>query len=192
MKKVTLDTNCIIDLEDERPAAPYIRKLVELNNRGIISLRLPAISASERRKDKTYSDTFKDFEIKIDKLGLSHLEMLYPPCYFDITYWDCSLLVDDDTLEESIHRILFPAIEFLHSDYCSVRGLDPKSDNDRPWRNAKCDVLAMWSHIHYDGDIFVTSDNNFHIKQKKAALIDFGAKQIDYPRDAAALFAASY
>jgi hypothetical protein len=107
MKKVTLDTNCIIDLEDERPAAPCIRTLVELNSRGIISLRLPAISASERRKEKTYSDTFEDFDKKIDKLGLAHLELLYPPFYLDITYWDRSILADDqDTLEESIHRIL--------------------------------------------------------------------------------------
>jgi hypothetical protein len=120
------------------------------------------------------------------------LELLYPPFYFDITYWDRSAWADDeDTLEESIHRILFPEIEFLHSDYCSAQGLDPESGDDHPWHNAKCDVLVMWSHIHYGGDIFVTSDKNFHRQHRKDALIELGAKHISFPRDAAALFATS-
>jgi hypothetical protein len=27
---------------------------------------------------------------------------------------------------------------------------------------AKCDVLMMWSHIHFHGDLFVASDKRFH------------------------------
>jgi hypothetical protein len=42
----------------------------------------------------------------------------------------------------------------------------------------------MWIHIYGKRDVFVTSDKKFHVAAKKAALIDLGAKQIEYPNDA--------
>ena len=62
-------------------------------------------------------------------------------------------------LELKIHEVLFPNIEFEYREYCRKRGLDYSSSNiDRHWRNAKCDVLTLWCHIWYGGDILVTSD----------------------------------
>lgn len=54
------------------------------------------------------------------------------------------------------------------------------------WLNAKCDVLALWSHIYYGGDIFVTSDENFHKEKKLPHLLHLGAGAILRPYDAAA------
>ena len=46
----------------------------------------------------------------------------------------------------------------------------------------------MWSHIRFDGDLFVTSDGNFHKVDKKKQLIDKeGAGDILKPQEAAAL-----
>jgi hypothetical protein len=55
--------------------------------------------------------------------------------------------------------------------------IDPK------WRNAKCDVLALWSHIRFNGDVFVTSDKNFWKQKKKEQLIALGASNILTPQE---------
>jgi hypothetical protein len=58
---------------------------------------------------------------------------------------------------------------------------------DHQWRNAKCDVLSIWSHIHYRRHVFVTSDGNFHKETKKPRLLALGAGRIEQPADAALL-----
>ena len=91
-------------------------------------------------------------------------------------------------MEQSIQDILFPSIERQWSDFCRSRGLDPEAvPKDSKWLNAKCDVLAMWSHVHYGHDVFVTGDANFHSTQKKSALLLLGAGRIEYPNDAVTL-----
>jgi hypothetical protein len=55
---------------------------------------------------------------------------------------------------------------------------------ERDWRNKKCDVLSMWCHIYYGGDIFVTSDKNFF--KKLPPLLEIGVGDILRPCDALA------
>lgn len=82
-------------------------------------------------------------------------------------------------LEKVLHEVLFPAIDFLYSDFSKRHGLDPTvALGDRRWRNAKCDVQSLWSHIFHGGGIFVTSDEDFHKPSKKEALIRMGAGDI--------------
>jgi hypothetical protein len=111
-------------------------------------------------------------------------------CYADICFLDHCLLSNDLmlALEHQIHTTLFPKVEFTWQDYCRTNDIDPlpKSPN-RKWLNCKCDVQAMWSHIHAKRDVFVTSDKNFHRPEKKAALIALGAKGIEYPDEAVRL-----
>jgi hypothetical protein len=45
-------------------------------------------------------------------------------------------------------------------------------------------VQALWCHIHYGGDVFVTSDDNFHSQQKRQPLAALGAAIILRPCDA--------
>ncbi len=47
MLTFTLDTNCIIAVEDERPEAEHIRKLAEAHSQGVADVSLVAMSASE-------------------------------------------------------------------------------------------------------------------------------------------------
>jgi hypothetical protein len=184
---LTFDTNCIIDLEENRPAAPSVTALISLHNQQKIDVRVIAISASERKLNGTYASNFAEFQQKIAAVGLQDVEILRPLGYWDIAFYDWCVRADDQIIEfeRKIHKILFPQIDFDYRDFCNNKGINPNSGHiDHQWLNAKCDVLSMWCHIHYDGDIFVTSDRNFHKQTKKPVLIALGAKDILTPQGA--------
>jgi len=187
MTNVTLDTNCIIDLEEANPRATSIKELIQMHKDGKINLRVVAISASERKPDGTYASNFAEFQERVAALGLGQADILKPMGYFGVSYWDWCLWADDEMLglEEKVHKILFPEIEFSYKEFCRKRGLDLNSGSiDRRWRNAKCDVLALWSHIWHGNGIFVTADNEFHKESKKPYLIAIGAGEILRPDEA--------
>jgi hypothetical protein len=93
-----------------------------------------------------------------------------------------------EDLERQIHEVLFSNIEFRWLDFCSIRGWDPNAQPlDAKWRNAKCDVQALWSHIHHRRDVFVTRDRIFHAVTKMPTLVALGAGQIVYPQVAAGM-----
>jgi hypothetical protein len=191
---VTLDTNCIIALEESRPEAPFLRQLISFHDAKKINLRVVAISASERKPDGTYAVSFNEFKQKIAAVGLGHVDILRPIAYLGMAYVDwCYPGGGEATvLDRNIHETLFPDIEFDYSEYRNRLGIDPTSDIiDPKWRNAKCDVLALWSHIRFNGDIFVTSDKNFHKQGKKEQLIAFGAGNILTPQEAVSIIAKS-
>ena len=187
MTNVTLDTNCIIDLEKASPRATYMKELIQMHKDGKINLRVVAISASERKPDGTYASNFAEFQERVAALGLGQVDILKPIGYFDVSYWDWCLWADEEMLEleQRVHEILFPEIEFSYKEFCRKRGLDPDSGTiDRRWRNAKCDVLALWSHIWHGDGIFVTSDDNFYKEAKKLDLGSLGAGEIMRPEEA--------
>jgi hypothetical protein len=186
----TLDTNCLIAVADRRPEAEPVIKLAEAHAAQAASVALVAISASERQKDGRSLSSFSDFKTRTSELGLGHLEVLKPIAYFDLTFFDWCVFSDEAIRaeEQSIHSILFPNIPFFWKDYCASLGLDENQPGlHQRWRNAKCDVLAFWSHLKNRRDIFVTSDQNFHKQTKKSALLTMGGGRIEFPRDAANL-----
>lgn len=187
---MTLDTNCIIALEKNNdPEAPYIKALISLHDDQQINLRVVAISASERKRNGTYASNFAEFKRKIAAVGLGHVDILKPMGRWDVTFWDWCVLGSQEMveLEKKIHRIMFPNIEWDYNEFCTKRGLDPRSgETDPRWRNPMCDVVALWSHIHYGGGIFVTTDTHFHKGTKKPDLIALGAGEILQPEEAVA------
>ena len=192
---ITLDTNCIITLEENRPDARYIRCIVHGATEQKLRLRVVAISASERQLDGQYSESFRDFQAKVVGVGLEDVDVLLPPCVLDVTYWDYCIWGTEEFTEEEkrIHEILFPTSPFEYGDYCSHFGLDPIASNiDRKWRNRMIDTLALWTHIHNGGGTFITSDENFHRQSKKALLVRLGAGEILRPNEAAAKFCQLY
>lgn len=190
MRAFTLDTNCIIAVDEERPEAAVIRALAAAHNEGLALVGLVAISASERQKDGGTLENFGTFKERLQRLGLERLELLEPMLYMDISFWDFCLWAEeeDEALESKIHGILFPSMPFKWSDFCDDRGVDPNSGTiDRKWLNAKCDVQAFWSHMHHEREVFVTSDQNFHAETKKRELLALAGGRIEYPIGAAAL-----
>lgn len=184
---VTLDTNCIIDLEKNTPTAIFLRQLISFHDAQAINLRVVAISASERKSDGTYPLSFNEFKQKIEAAGLGHVEILPTLAYPGMAYpdWCYPTGGEPGSLERKIHEILFPTIDFDNLDYRARVLIDPASDTGDPkWRNAKCDVLVLWSHIHFNGEVFVTSDKNFRKQSKKGRLIAIGAGNILTPQDA--------
>lgn len=190
MHTFTLDTNCVIAVDDGRPEASAVRTLADAHAAGRARVAVVAISASEKQRDSGYIRNFAEFQQRLGALGLGHLEILMPLWYLDITYLDWCVISGPDLelLEKKIHEVLFPNVEFHWKDYCLARGLDPAKQFLVPgWRNPKCDVLALWSHIFQKRDVFVTSDHNFHTSTKKPRLIALGANRIEYPDTAVSL-----
>ena len=187
MLRITFDTNCVIDIEESHSTAETLRRLIELATTNSITLCVPAIMASERAKNGVLAPSFAAFKIRLEAVGLEAAEILLPLGYWDITFFDYCLWPESDnkSLEPRIHDVLFPDIPFSWPDYCTKYQLAADASFMRTgWLNAKCDVLALWSHIYHDGDVFVTSDRNFHKMSKRPRLKALGANSILYPSDA--------
>jgi hypothetical protein len=182
--RITLDNNCLISLEKKENGYQDIKALIDWHP-AKITLCIPAIAASENQKGGTVHPTFTQFQEFLREIGCGNCELLNPMLYLDICYLNHAVFVGGEmaSIEQSIHEILFPQIPFLYADYRKTFLSSPGTLVDRRWRNAKCDVQAMWCHIHYKGDVFVSTDDNFHKLTKKPRLIALGASQIMYPKE---------
>lgn len=184
---LTLDNNCIIDLEQNREDAPQIRRLIQMHHNEEISLRVVAVSASELKQDKqTHPKNFGEFVQRIQSAGLGDVEILPTLARWDLSFWDQCVWSGRwlEELEKEIQTVLFSEGEVEYSDFCRKyhydEGAQEKLDE---WVRRKCDVLTLWSHIWYNGDIFVTRDDNF-LKTKKSKLVELGAGKILRPTEA--------
>lgn len=113
MLKFTLDTNCIIDVAEERPAARHVRRLLDAAGSGIISLALVASSASERQQAGGFLESAALFKERCASLGFGNLELLLPLARWNFSFWDMALWAgpESEAREEAIYRILFPRSE---------------------------------------------------------------------------------
>jgi hypothetical protein len=143
-----------------------------------IQLRVVAIAAADRVVGGRIAEDFSDFLAFLGRLGISDAEILLPFAICDITHLDHAILASeaDEQLEAEIWGILFPN--------CPVACPSSGSSDVGKWLNRKCDSMSMWCHIHYDGDMFVTSDWNFHKPTKIQRLIALGAGRILKPNEA--------
>jgi len=184
--KITLDTNCIIDLEQNRPAAVALRALIDASRRSKVEIAVAAISASEKMPSGEYLTNFSEFEERIRHVGLTDARILEPIGIYGVAFYGHFIYPDDSMtkLLVDIHTTLFPSMTFDHDAYRLSRKLPP-GNLDSHWRNAIWDDLALWCHIHYDRDVFLTSDGNFHKHSKKPRLVALGAKEILRPRELA-------
>lgn len=195
--RLTFDHNLLIDLEEGKEAGKELEYALGLHDSGEVTICVSAIGASERLREKAYASSFSAFQNRVRELSFREFEILKPLGYWNVTFWDWCVWGDQgpagSVLEESIHRILFPQIEFSWQDHADACGQDPNEASEEQhsewgrWRNRKCDTLAMWCHIYYGGDAFVTRDKAFHQPTKKPRLIALGAKNIVYPGEVAGL-----
>ena len=188
--KFTLDTNCIIDLEENRPAATSVRALVAAHAAGLADVALVAVSASERQPGDVFLDNYHEFQLRIAKLGFAQLRILQPMLNWDAGFWDVGLYSDEEMikLERSIHQTLFSSIAFEWAEFAANVGvpLDAiKSSAAKRWRNAFCDRQMFWAHLHNGRDVFVTSDADF--RRKLSRSVEFSRKQIVTPGEAATM-----
>jgi len=99
---------------------------MEANEEKRKRLRVVAIGASELKPDGMHAQNFRDFQQKIAVIGLCDVEILKPVSYLGMSFLDYCVLGGGEAtrLDQEIHGILFPKIEFEYMEYCKKRGLD--------------------------------------------------------------------
>lgn len=171
----TLDSNCLIDLEEGRSDAVVLEELKELWRSGQIDLAVVSVSASENQPTGTAMQNYGEFEEKLKRVGLDDARELPPVVYWDFGYWDHCLWASHESNRQisEIRGILFPASQHVPPD-------DP-SQNSK-WRNQTCDVLIAWAHGFHKADHLVTRDQNYH--RTAQGLAHYGIQSIVAPKEA--------
>src|SRR5262245_27607036 len=154
----TLDSQCIISIDEGGQDASLVRRLADAHTAGKARVAVVALSAADKRQIGSYLDNLDAFRDRLAALDLAHLEILKPMACFDISFPGWSVEADDATaaLERQIHDILFPQSKFTWQDFAEANDLDPDSLSPYgDWRSRKCAVQEMWAHIHSKRDVFV-------------------------------------
>ena len=189
MLSFTLDTNCIIAVEEPRPATAPVMELVARQRAGAAVVRLVATTAAENQRDGTVLGNFSHFQQRLQSLGLGDLEILAPVAVCDLTYLDWCVLAHDEAEEEAhgLHDVLFPTMPYGYRD-AVPDGLDEEERQraERKWRNRQLDVLVLHTHIMAKADVFVTTDKGFYKTGRRERLAALGAPVILTPTDALA------
>lgn len=182
MLKFTLDTNCLYDLEGNRPGCCQVQQIVGAWKAGRIKLAAVGVTASENQKGGKVFDSYDEFEDLLKKVGLDGIEHLLPLFIWDFSYWDNALWVEDqhERLFDRISLILFPNFRF------DQPGQDQRAQFK--WRNKVCDILVAWSHAFHEWDVLVTRDDNFLKNRERLEAI--GVRGIVDPPGALQLISA--
>ena len=149
---MVFDTNCIVDLEERRPAATSLDALVAAWRVGKIDLAVTAVTASENQPGGGILCNFSEFEARLSRLGLADVHVLCPLATWDVGYFDHALWSSDDleALAEKLRGILFP--DEAPGDGSQGVGVAAK------WRNHHCDVMVAWCCIHHGWDHLITRE----------------------------------
>lgn len=189
MASFTLDTNCLIDMAEDRPTAVHIRTLLDARARGAADLALVASSASERQQGGTYLASVVVFEERRNSLGFDGLPLLPSIGRWGLSFFDHSVSGSEQgsAREAAIYSLLFPTSPVEWAEYAAARGADVNdltSPAGMRWRNQMLDAQALWAHDHAGRDVFVTSDQRLRVLNDHP---DFPAMSIRTPQEAVAL-----
>lgn len=190
MLRLTLDTNCIINLERGTGQAASVRRLVDLHREGVIQVFVSSVSASESQPGGLAPSNFSAFEQRLETLGLETLPRARPVLRYGMSFYDEAVWGgdDDEDLESEIRGIVHPNSEVSYADYVNATGVDIDGPIDPKWRNKQCDIDGLVAHIREGHDVFVTEDRrHFLAASKLPRLIALGAQNILTPDDALTL-----
>ena len=175
--RLTIDHNVIIDLAKDSPNIKRLREVLADERHQVYVVE---IGASEMRKRGIRPNRIDLFEELLEEAGIRRLPRLMPMMIWDVTFWDHSLWADDAMISRSaeIEEILFG-----ESPRIDIANATKDSPQSAAWLNRVCDVQAMWCHLHYKNEVFVTSDRNFHKATKVPRLLAMGAGRISRPEE---------
>lgn len=175
--KITLDHNCIINLEGRTEIGEMVEAIVSNENNQCYVVN---IGASEMRKKGVRPDRYEKFEELLESAHVAHLPRLNPIKIWDVTFWDRDVWAEGETIKLSaaIEAILFSEAQAID---ISLESVD--SPMWRKWLNRQCDVQGMWCHIQNRNDIFLTTDGNFTKETKLPKLLALGAGRICHPSE---------
>lgn len=190
--KLSLDWNCVIEVEEKQLQAEYVQRLIECHRAGRCEVALLATSGSENTGSKLFPGSYNVFMDRITALGWHDLPHVPMPGVYGLTFFGHAQWVDDGDVEESLDRfwqvIASATPRNPHEHLPSGEELTDESiqsENLAKWRNAWCDVMSAYTHVHAKRDIFVTN-NTKHFQKNAERLAQLGMKMIRSPRDALA------
>lgn len=189
MPSFTLDTNCLIDVAEERPSASHIQALLAAAARVEADLALVASSASERQQGGVFLGDIAVFEERRIALGFGALPLLPSIGRWGLSFFGHSLYPSPESLEReaAIFRLLFPSSPVEWADYAVVKGADVHDLTALAyarWRNQMLDAQALWAHDYAGRDVFVTSDQRLKVIDGHP---DFPTMKIKTPEEASAM-----
>lgn len=164
--KLTLDWNCIIEVEENRPQATAVRDLISRHRNGQLEVALLAASASENSKSKRFPGNATLFVERASALGWSDLPIVPMPGVFGLSYFDfCFYVGDAEKFQkdmDALWKVIAPNVPRRPVDHLpeGILLTDEaiQSEHLWKWRNAWCDVVSAYSHIYAGRDIFVTNN----------------------------------
>ena len=169
MLKLTLDTNCLIDLAEGHLRGKDVLALQNASCEGRASIAVAASCASERQRGGTFLASFDTFQARLLEIGLTEVAVLPTIMYWHASYWGQAIFPSESqqSREVEIFGTLFPTVAPHWPKYAKDLGIDPNDFQCAEaikWRNCLCDVQAFWAHDDANRDVFVTSDGNFRRK----------------------------
>lgn len=194
--KLTLDWNCVIEVEENGPQADYVTDLISSHREGHFEVALLAASASENSKSKRFPGTADIFLERVSALKWQDLPLVRMPGVFGLSYWDfCYYVEDGEKFErdrDALWHVIAPRVPRNPLEHLPP-GTEMTDDAIQSealskWRNTWCDVISAYSHIHERRDIFVTNNTrDFQRNSKK--LSELGMKHIFTPAETLAAVA---
>ena len=141
--RIVFDSNCLIDLEERRPAASSMDVLIAAAHTGRIDLAVTAVTASENQPGGGVLCNFEDYMARLSRLGLADAHLLLPLAIWDVGYWDHAIFGSDElnSLAVRIRGVLFPGEE--PGDYSANAMITAK------WRRRQCDAMVAWCCIYH-------------------------------------------
>jgi hypothetical protein len=169
--RLTLDTNCLSDLENGTDQAESIRELIRLHRAGKIQVFVSAIAASEHVTGKGLPEQVGQFEGRLKKLAIDDLPSVLPTGRDGMSFWGAAVYGNDkDDIREKIASIIHSTVDTLT--------LTAKA------RSIRSDVDGLAAHIRSRHDIFVTCDEHFRKDARRRALLALGGGDILTPEEA--------
>ncbi|OWV40486.1 hypothetical protein CDZ95_21315 [Mameliella alba] len=197
--RLTLDWNCVIEVEEGRAQAAHVTDLIRRHRKGKFEVALLAASASENSRSKRFPGNADFFKDRVSALGWNDLPLVPMPGIFGLSYWDfCYSVGDGDKFErdmDALWCVIAPKVPSRPSEHLpsgvSLTDEAIQSEELSKWRNAWCDVISAYSHIHGGRDVFVTN-NTRDFQNNSEALLRLGMKHIFTPAETLAGLAKLY
>lgn len=192
--KITLDWNCVIEVEECRPQATFVTELIEAHRIGEFEVALLAASASENTRSRIFPGNAEIFKTRIAQLGWNDLPLVPMPGIYGLSYWDFCFYVSDGEAfnrdRDALWQVIAPNIPSKPSDHLTdgltVGDISIQSKTLSKWRNTWCDVISAYSHIYAGRDIFVTN-NTRDFQRNAIKLAALGMAHISTPSETRSL-----
>jgi hypothetical protein len=175
---LTVDRNVIFSVLNREPGHELASRIFAAHINRSVAVAVSAANRVENSKSGAPIQPLNALIEDCHAAGLIEPEILNYPLDWEMGLWEHGIISQEGyVLELALHQVLFglsiPPIPTYRAD-------DQSASLKRKVTNAKCDVFAVWGHIFFKRDYFVTEDKGFLTRRKR--LEELGAKGICTPQ----------